>query len=154
MYDMTLQSYDLFICTDLICINHNFCCNTILLNLRIFKKFFNFGFQLFSILGNDLRRTLLDKCYHLKNSIELCKNIFSKMFSLCSPCSYKSVNGSIQCFFKSLPKFIGILTALFHCKYLRISGKCRHTDIILNAKLFFHLLEIFKIFCCQTFIIL
>lgn len=54
MYDMTLQSYDLFICTDLICINHNFCCNTILLNLRIFKKFFNFGFQLFSILGNDL----------------------------------------------------------------------------------------------------
>ncbi len=38
------SAYDLFICTDLICKNHNLCCNTSLIDLRIFKKFFNFGF--------------------------------------------------------------------------------------------------------------
>ena len=72
---MTLQAHNLFIHTDFICINRNFCQQAALVCLDVAEQLLYPLGQFLTVFRNNLRRTLFNKIHIAFHLVELCAQI-------------------------------------------------------------------------------
>ena len=153
MADVALQPDHFLVSTDLVSKDHDFCSDAAVVDLGVLKELLHLLLQLFSVLGNDLRRPDFDKVHQLHHAVQLVNDVSAEVLPLKGPSLHELGNGPLYSFFQAVPYLLFIQGLLLHSEDLRIPGQRGHTDIIVQTELFLHLPEPFHILLCQRRIV-
>ena len=97
-------------------------------------------FQLCPVLCDNLRGTLFHICHLFLKDSQLFQDILLQVLAFRRPSLNELCESPFKSFLQPVPQLCLILCLFLHRKYFGIAGQRGDADVILQAKLFFHLL--------------